>query len=332
MPNGAVVVVRKERAVVRRFREAGATSVERAKSLTEIGVSRGVGLRRLRERGVIREGSAEVYYLDERGWASLSRQRRRGAFVVVGIVAGLVVIGLLIARLAAQGPTGRIVDLGHAISATDPSWEGTPAFERSVVATFEKDGYAAGKITVEEHFGTHLDAPAHFSKTGWTVDRIPVDRLYRPGVCVNVATQAAKDADYLVTRADLKAFETRSGAIPEGSVALIATGWDRFWPDRGRYMNEKDGTKHFPGLSADAVTYLAKERRVAGIGIDTPSIDNGPSATFEAHKVSMALNVYHIENAAHLTTLPASGFTVVVAPIDIAGGSGGPTRVFALLK
>jgi kynurenine formamidase len=257
---------------------------------------------------------------------------RKKRAAVASIVAVLVVVGLLIARLAAQGPAARIVDLGHAISATDPSWDAAPAFERTVVATFEKDGYAAGKITVEEHFGTHLDAPAHFSKSGWTVDRIPVDRLYRPGVCVNVTTQAAKDDDYLVTRADLKAFETRSGAIPEGSVALIATGWDRFWPDRGRYMNEKDGKKHFPGLSADAVAYLAKERRVAGIGIDTPSIDYGPSATFEAHKVSMGLNVYHIENAAHLTTLPPAGFTVVVAPIDIIGGSGGPTRIFALLR
>ena len=185
---------------------------------------------------------------------------------------------------------------------------------------------------VEEHFGTHLDAPAHFAKDGWTVDRIPVDRLYRPGVCVNVTAQAAKDPDYRVTRADIAAFEARHGIVPEGSVVLIATGWDRFWSDHGRYMNDRDGVKHFPGLSVEAVTYLAKERRVAGIGIDTPSIDYGPSTAFEAHKVSMALGVYHIENAAHLTTLPESGFMVVVAPIDIAGGSGGPTRLFALLR
>jgi kynurenine formamidase len=225
-----------------------------------------------------------------------------------------------------------IVDLGHPITATDPTWDGKPAFERSVVATFDKDGYTAGKIVVEEHFGTHLDAPAHFAKDGWTVDRIPVDRLYRPGVCINVTAQAAKDPDYRVTRADIAAFEARHGVVPEGSVVLIATGWDRFWSDHGRYMNDRDGVKHFPGLSVEAVTYLAKERRVAGIGIDTPSIDYGPSTAFEAHKVSMGLGVYHIENAAHLTPLPETGFMVVVAPIDIAGGSGGPTRLFALLR
>ena len=232
---------------------------------------------------------------------------------------------------AAQSPP-RIVDLGHPITATDPTWDGKPAFERSVVATFDKDGYTAGKIAVEEHFGTHLDAPAHFAKDGWTVDRIPVDRLYRPGVCINVTAQAAKDQDYRVTRADIAAFEAKHGAVPEGSVVLIATGWDRFWDGRGRYMNDIGGVKHFPGLSVEAVTYLAKERRVAGIGIDTPSIDYGPSTAFEAHKVSMGLGVYHIENAAHLTLLPETNFMVVVAPIDIAGGSGGPTRLFAILR
>jgi len=45
----------------------------------------------------------------------------------------------------------------------------------------------------------------------------------------------------------------------------------------------------------------------------------------------MPLGVYHIENAAGLTDLPSSGFTVVVAPIKIKDGSGGPARVFALL-
>ncbi|HWK09305.1 MAG TPA: cyclase family protein, partial [Vicinamibacterales bacterium] len=141
---------------------------------------------------------------------------------------------LAVTHPAAQTP--RIVDLGHPIAATDPSWDGTPAFSRTPSATFEKDGYAAGRITIEEHFGTHLDAPAHFAKDAWTVDQIPVERLYRPGVRIDVTAQAARDADYRVTAADITAFEARHGRVPEGSIVLIATGWDRFWPDRARYM------------------------------------------------------------------------------------------------
>jgi kynurenine formamidase len=243
------------------------------------------------------------------------------AAVLIAVCSGLSVL--------AQAP--RIVDLGHPLSASDPSWESTPAFQRTPVATLEKDGYAAARITVDEHFGTHVDAPAHFARGGWTVDRIPVDRLYRPGVCIDVTAKAAADSDYRVSVDDIKAFESSTGAIPAGAVAFIATGWDRFWSDRARYMNEHAGVKHFPGLSPAAVGYLAKDRKVAGIGIDTPSIDYGPSTSFEAHKVSMPLNVYHIENAARLTTLPRKGFMVLVAPIAIRDGSGGPARVFALL-
>ena len=233
--------------------------------------------------------------------------------------------------MTAQEKRPRVIDLGHAIQANDPTWDGAPAYQRSVVATIEKDGYAGGKITIEEHFGTHVDAPAHFAPGGWTVDRIPADRLYRPGIRVDVSKQSTANPDYRVTAADLQAFEKSFGRIPEGTIVLIATGWDRYWPDRARYMNEKGGVKHFPGLSAEATTFLARDRRVAGIGIDTPSIDYGPSTTFEAHRGSMPLNVYHIENATHLMDLPPSGFEVVVAPINISGGSGGPARIFALL-
>jgi len=219
----------------------------------------------------------------------------------------------------------RVVDLGHALAVTDPSWTGERVFERKA----EKgDGYVSGTFSSDEHFGTHLDAPAHFGGA-WTVDRIPVDRLVRPGICINITGRAE---DYQLTVADVKAFEAKNGAIPEGAIVMIATGWDARWPDQGKYMNERAGVKHFPGIHPDAAAYLAKDRKVVGIGIDTPSVDYGPSAKFETHNLTMPLNVFHIENAANLTSLPASGFTIVVAPIKLAGGSGGPARVFALLR
>lgn len=224
----------------------------------------------------------------------------------------------------AAGPAGRVVDLGHPLASTDPSWEGDQVFHRTGTDNGE---YKGGTFSSDEHFGTHLDAPAHFGGA-WTVDQIPVDRLVRPGVAIQVAV---KGDDYQVTVDDVKAFERAHGAIAEGSIVLFATGWDTRWPDRARYMNERGGVKHFPGISAAAAAYLAKDRKVSGIGIDTASVDYGPSESFETHRTTMPLNVFHIENAAHLTSLPPTGFTVVVAPINLVGGSGGPTRIYALL-
>jgi kynurenine formamidase len=230
--------------------------------------------------------------------------------------------GVALWAITAAGPsaqTRRIVDLGHPLRASDPSWTGKAAFSRD--GTPEN-----GRFESQEHFGTHLDAPSHFGGT-WTVDQIPVDRLVRPGVCVNVT---GKPEDYRVTVADLLEWESRHGAIPEGSIVLIATGWDARWPDRKAYMNERAGTKHFPGIAAGAARHLVK-RGVAGVGIDTASVDYGPSEKYETHNITNPANIYHIENARSLTTLPPTGFTVIVAPVNLAGGSGGPTRIFALL-
>jgi kynurenine formamidase len=228
-------------------------------------------------------------------------------------------IGLWALAATAAAQPSRVVDLGHPLRATDPSWDGKAAFKRE--GTKQN-----GHFESQEHFGTHLDAPAHFGGE-WTVDQIPVDRLVRPGVCIQVT---GKPEDYLVTVDDIKAFEARSGSIPEGSIVLIATGWDARWPDRKAYMNERGGKKHFPGISAEAAKFLVT-RKIYGLGIDTGSVDYGPSEKYETHNITNPANIFHIENARGLTKLPPSGFTVVVAPINLAGGSGGPTRVFALL-
>ena len=238
----------------------------------------------------------------------------------------------VVSAVSAQRPQPRIIDLGHPIQSSDPSWDPKPTYRRDTTAIMAKDGYASGRITIDEHFGTHVDAPSHFAPNGWTVDRIPVDRLHRPGVRLDISSKARANADYELLMSDIRAFESRSGRIPEGSIVLVATGWDRFWPDRGTYMNEKGGVKHFPGLTPEAARYLAVDRRVAAIGIDTPSIDHGPSKDFKAHHASMGLNVYHIENARGLTKLPPTGFDVIVAPTNIVGGSGGPARIFAILR
>jgi len=222
---------------------------------------------------------------------------------------------------------GRVLDLGHPLSESDPTWSGQKVFSRSGTAG---EGFAMGKFSSDEHFGTHLDAPVHAGGT-WTTDKIPIERLVRPAVCLNLEAEAAKDEDYRLTVQDILRFEARAGRIPEGAVVLVATGWDRRWPDQARYMNERDGVKHFPGISVEAAALLARERKVAGIGIDTPSVDYGPSVKFETHHTTMPENVYHIENATNLTRLPSTGFTVVVAPINLVGGSGGPTRLIAII-
>jgi kynurenine formamidase len=250
--------------------------------------------------------------------------------------AGAATIALM-STLACNRPSSatvaepQIIDLGHALSDASPTWTGTKLYSRTATADFAANGYAAGGFTTDEHFGTHVDAPAHFARGRWTVDQIPAERLMRPGVCIDVESRLRGNDDYRVTADDIREFERVHGAIPKDSVVFIRTGWDNRWDEPALYMNTQAGVKHFPGLSVDAAKMLAEERLVAGIGIDTASIDYGASQQFEAHRATQVMNVYHIENATRLAQLPPTGFTVIVAPVKIEGGSGAPARVFALV-
>ncbi len=228
----------------------------------------------------------------------------------------------------------KVVDLTHALDDQSPFWpEGAAQspFHASVAATFEHDGYFARSLAMPEHFGTHMDAPAHFDAKGLTVDRIPVENFLGAAIVVDVSEAAKSDVDYRVTVSDLAKWVNAHGAMPRGCVVFFRTGWGARWPSQKDTMNQDaQGVSHFPGLSLEAARYLVDHARPAAIGIDTPSIDYGPSKDFEVHHLTMKAGLYHLENVANLEKLPAAGAYVIALPMKLRDGSGSPARVLAL--
>lgn len=228
-----------------------------------------------------------------------------------------------------------VVDLTHTIDAQTPTYEvsATPVYRANTVATIDKDGYYAREISVPEHFGTHLDAPAHFARGMWTVDQIPPDRLVARLVVVDVIAGAKGNPDYQVSVADVAKYEETHGQIPANAVVVADTGWDSRWHSARDYRNaDASGVMHFPGYSLEAAKFLVEGRRVLGLGIDTLSIDYGPSKDFPVHQYTLSHSLYHLENVANVEHVPASGSTVVVAPMKLENGSGSPVRIFALVR
>jgi kynurenine formamidase len=228
----------------------------------------------------------------------------------------------------------RLVDLTHVINEQAPYWPGDnyEPFRLRTIATLEKDGVLSKAFSMPEHLGTHLDAPNHFERNRPSVDQLPPADLFAPGVVIDVSAQASMDADYQLTIADLERWERAHGAIPKKAVVLLCTGWGRFWDQPARYRNQDvRGVMHFPGYSAEAAQWLIDQRDVRGIGIDTLSIDPGISRDFATHHAVNRAGRYGLENVAALDELPARGFYLVVAPIKIESGTGGPTRVLAIL-
>jgi kynurenine formamidase len=165
------------------------------------------------------------------------------------------------------------------------------------------------------------------------VDQIPPERLIAPLAVLDVTANVKKNPDYQISVEDIARWEQGNGQIPPGAVVITRTGWDSRWDSEEHYRNaDAKGVMHFPGYSEEAAKFLVEGRNVLGLGIDTLSIDYGPSKDFAVHQYTLAHSLYHLENVANLDRAPAHGAIVVVAPMKLEGGSGGPVRIFALVR
>lgn len=235
--------------------------------------------------------------------------------------------------------SARVVDLTWPFDEKTIYWPTSPsAFELKSLARGTVPGgwfYSSNSFCTPEHGGTHLDAPIHFAERGKTADQIPPRQLIAEAAVIDVSRQAAADPDYRLTAADVREWEKRHGALAAGTIVLLRTGWGRRWPDKKAYLGDDtpgDASRlHFPSYGPEAAELLVRERRVGALGVDTASIDPGDSKDFPVHRIANGADVPGLENVANLEALPESGAWVVALPMKIAGGSGGPLRIVALL-
>ncbi len=234
----------------------------------------------------------------------------------------------------------KIIDLSYPYDETTIFWPTEEGFKLEVQfhgKTEKGYHYSANKFCTAEHGGTHLDAPIHFYEDGLSVDQIPIEKLIGSAVVIDVSQKCETDRDYLINTDDFLSWEKINGELNEGIIVLIKTGFGKFWPDREKYLgtsergSEAVAKLHFPGLHPEAAKWLTKERKIKAIGIDTPSIDYGQSTHFESHVILGKNSIPIMENVANLDLLPEKGFDLIALPMKIKGGSGGPTRIVALL-
>ena len=257
------------------------------------------------------------------------------------MIRALFAVTLSVLACAAQADAldeKKLVDLTYPFSSDTHHWPTAKPFQFEKVAEGRTPGgfwYSSYNYGGSEHVGTHLDAPFHFAEGKWTTEQVPLSRLIGPALVIDMRRQAEMNSDYALQVSDVHAWERSHARIPRDSIILIRSGWGKHWGDRKRYFgtDEAGNVKdlHFPGLSKEAAEFLVKQRGVKAVGIDTPSIDPGPSKDFLAHQVLGAGNVPIFENVAALERMPARGATVYAIPMKIKGGSGAPLRIFAFL-
>ncbi len=239
----------------------------------------------------------------------------------------------------------RVVDLTAPLEPATPVITLPPQFAPSApfsleeISRYDSRGPAWywNNITCGEHTGTHFDAPIHWV-TGKdhpenATHNIPVHKFIGPACVIDVANDARSNPDFLLTREVIEAWEGQHGRIPKGAWVLIRTDWSK--RSGAEYTNIKEDGAHTPGFHPQAVPFLAKERDILGVGVETIGTDAGQAPTFEpmfpCHTFMHGNNRFGLASLTNLDQLPPTGAVVIAPPLKIVNGSGSPLRVLALV-
>jgi kynurenine formamidase len=259
----------------------------------------------------------------------VERRRFDRRTVLLGGVGAAAAAALPSSAVARGRPRGRFQDLTHTFFAGFPVFTFDPP-ARETLVTIPSGGFYSQQWTFGEHSGTHMDAPGHFVIGGRLSPQITPQELFVPIVVIDISARAESDPDAVVTVDDVRGFERRHGRIPEGALVCMDSGWaDKVRDPLAFKGGPAFPEYHFPGFSEDAAMWLAEERDVTGIGVDTLSLDPGNSSTFPVHVNFLATDRYGLENLNNLDQIPPRGANAYVGLIPWEEGSGGPCRVIA---
>jgi kynurenine formamidase len=200
-------------------------------------------------------------------------------------------------------------------------------------------GWAVEEVQAITHTGTHVDAPYHYGPTSEgkparTIDQVPLEWCFAPGVVLDVRHKAAGD---FITVDDLRiALERIDYRLRSLDIVLLQTGADKRLGSPAYFEQ--------PGLGREGVLWLV-EQGVKVIGIDAYTLDR-PFASmvadyrrtgdgrfiWPAHFAGITKEYCQIEKLTNLDLIPRPhGFFVSCLPVKIKGASAGWCRAVALV-
>ena len=239
----------------------------------------------------------------------------------------------------------RVIDLTQPLSPETPviglpdMFGQSPGLSVELISRYDDagPGWYWNTLTLGEHTGTHFDAPIHWV-TGKdcannTTETIPARQLVAPACVLDCSADSAADADFILTPPWIETWEADHGRIPSGSWVLMRTDWSKRTGED--VLNIDQHGPHSPGFHADASRFLAEERDVLGVGVETIGTDAGQAGEFDPpfpnHTIMHGAGKLGLASLCNLDQLPATGSILFAAPLKIVDGSGSPLRVLALV-
>jgi isatin hydrolase len=253
----------------------------------------------------------------------------------------------ILAQLLAELDSGglKIVDLTSSLGEDTVVIDLPPVFAPSPGLTITEisrynergPGWYWNILNLGEHTGTHFDAPIHWV-TGKDLpnnatDTIPPRKFIGPACVIDVTKEVQQNPDFLLMPRYVEEWESEHGRIPAGAWVLLRTGWSQR-TGREEFLNVGADGAHSPGFHVSCSEFLAKERDVLGVGVETVGTDAGQAGTFDPpfpnHTTMHGAGKFGITSLINLELLPPTGAIVIAAPLKIVNGSGSPLRVIAI--
>lgn len=230
------------------------------------------------------------------------------------------------------GPDTVVIDL-------PPQFAPSPGVTISEISRYDEKGpgWYWNILNLGEHTGTHFDAPIHWV-TGKDLpnnatDTIEPRKFIGPACVINVTADVEQNPDFLLSIDRLLAWENEHGRVPAGAWVLLRTGWSSR-TGREEFLNVREDGAHSPGFHQDCSAFLAKERDVLGVGVETVGTDAGQAGGFTPpfpnHTTMHGAGKFGLTSLINLDQLPPTGAILFVAPLKIVNGSGSPVRAIAI--
>ena len=255
----------------------------------------------------------------------------------------------VLAELAAGLASGavRVVDLTQPLGPATPviglppQFGSSPGVSIEPISRFDDRGpaWCWNTIRMGEHTGTHFDAPIHWI-TGKDLpanacDTIPPGRFVGPACVLDATALVAQNPDFLLLPEHVLAWEQKYNRIPPGAWVLLRTGWSKR-AGAAEFLNVSDDGPHSPGFHPTTSEFLARQRDVLGVGVETVGTDAGQAGRFDPpfsnHAIMHGAGKFGLASLCNLDQLPPTGALVIAAPLKLVGGSGSPLRVLALVE
>lgn len=236
----------------------------------------------------------------------------------------------------------RWVELSHPLDNDSPYWAGIPEGSVELSKTCFDWGNEMLECLIQTfkfpgQFGTHIDFPGHFIKGRDLSDKYDVHDLVFPLCVVDITEKVKEDPEYAVTVEDIKAYEAKYGAIPDGAFVALRTDWCSRWPDMDAVSGlDAEGNEHFPGWSMEALKYIYEERNAAANGHETLDTDASKLAAqagdLAGERYVLDKGKLQVEMLKNLDQVAPAGAVILVSYPRIEGATGLPARVWAITE